>query len=63
MGIAGAALYSLVLIAGRKLVRLSSHAKPAFRSVRRLLLEGVARHGARLRAAPHTNVQRSISKQ
>lgn len=63
MGIAGAAIYSIVLIAFRKLVRLPSHAKRAFRWVWRLLLEGAAHHGASLHVATHANVRRSISKQ
>ena len=62
MGIAGAALYSLVLIAGRKLAWLASHAKHASRSVWRLLLEGAAPYGASPHAVPHARLQRPISK-
>jgi hypothetical protein len=62
MGIAGAALYSLVLIAGRALAPLPSHAKHALHWVCRLVLESAAHHGANLHAAPHVSVQQSVTK-
>jgi hypothetical protein len=62
MGIAGAALYSLALIAGRELVRLPAHVKHALRGVWRPLLEGAAHCGASLHPASHAEIQKPISK-
>jgi len=62
MGIAGAALYSLVLIAGRELARLPSHAQHALRWVWRLLLEGGAHYSASVHASPRVNDQQSITQ-
>ena len=62
MGIAGAALYSLALLAGRELARLASHAKHTLRGGWPLVLEGAAGHRASLHPAPHTEIQNSFSK-
>src|SRR5262245_7634303 len=58
MGIAGAGLLSLILLAGRELVLLSSQAKRALLSVWRWLGEGRA-HGASLHATPPASFQQS----
>jgi len=57
MGIAGAALYSLILIARLKLAQLASHAKHELR-----WLWSIAHCGPGLHAAPRARVQRPISK-
>jgi len=62
MGVAGAALYSLLLIAGHELAGLPSHAQHTQRSVWQLLLEGAAHYGASVRASPRVNDQQSITQ-
>jgi hypothetical protein len=58
MGIAGAVLYSLVLVTARALAPLPSHTKHALRWVWRLLLEGAAHYGASLHAVHRPNSER-----
>jgi hypothetical protein len=56
MGIAGAVLYSLVLVTARAMAPLPSLTKHALRRLWRLLLEGAAHCGASLYAVqpPHS---------
>jgi hypothetical protein len=52
MGIGGAALYRVALIAGRQLARLPSRGKRAPPWAWQLFLDGAAHYGARLHAFP-----------
>ena len=54
MGIAGAALYSLALIAGRELAQVLTGAKRPLRSAWQAFLYGAALCGAGLYPRPHT---------
>jgi hypothetical protein len=58
MGIAGAVLYSLVLVTARVLAPLPSHTKHGLRRVWGLLLEGAAHYGASLHAVHPPNSKR-----
>ena len=53
MGIAGAVLYSLVLISAHELARFPSRADRALRWAWHVLIEGAVRYGACLFAMPH----------
>src|SRR5262249_7335885 len=58
MGIAGAVLYSLVLVTVRAMAPLPSHAKHALRRVWQLILEGAVHYGASLHAVQRPNSKR-----
>ena len=53
MGIAGAVLYSLVLISAHELARFPSRADRVLRWAWHVLLDGAAHYGASLFAMPH----------
>ena len=59
MGIGGAVLYGLVVMAGRKLSRLSMRANRLLASIWHMSLEGAALSGASFHALPHDSVQSS----